>query len=64
MGVRNYLVEGVSGTGKTSVCHELSRRGYQAINGDRELAYRGDPATGQPTRPTPRVRLVTATARR
>lgn len=46
MGRRNYLVEGVSGTGKTSVCDELRRRGYQAIHGDRELAYRGDPATG------------------
>lgn len=49
MGVRNYLVEGVSGTGKTSVCGELTRRGYRAINGDRELAYQGDPATGEPT---------------
>ena len=49
MGVRNYLVEGVSGTGKTSVCRELNRRGYQAINGDRELAYQGDPETGQAT---------------
>ena len=49
MGVRNYLVEGVSATGKTSVCRELSRRGYQAINGDRELAYQGDPETGEAT---------------
>lgn len=49
MGVRNYLVEGVSGTGKTSVCRELNRRGYQAINGDRELAYQGDPGTGEAT---------------
>jgi len=49
MGLRNYLVEGVSATGKTSVCRELSRRGYQAVNGDRELAYQGDPVTGQPT---------------
>lgn len=49
MGVRNYLVEGVSGTGKTSVCRELNRRGYQAVNGDRELAYQGDPETGRPT---------------
>lgn len=49
MGKRNYLVEGVSGTGKTSVCHELRRRGYAAINGDRELAYAGDPTTGEKT---------------
>lgn len=49
MGLRNYLVKGVSGTGKTSVCHELRQRGYQAINGDRELAYQGDPETGEAT---------------
>lgn len=48
MGVLNYLIEGVSGTGKTAVCRELSRRGYRAINGDRELAYQGDPQTGEP----------------
>jgi hypothetical protein len=48
MGRKNYLIEGGSGTGKTSVCNELRRRGYQAINGDRELAYQGDPATGEP----------------
>lgn len=48
MGVRNYLVEGVSGTGKTSVCNELQRRGFHAIHGDRELAYQGDPTTGAP----------------
>jgi gluconate kinase len=49
MGMRNYLIEGVSGTGKTSVCQELRRRGFQAINGDTELAYQGDPETGEPT---------------
>ncbi|NYH55409.1 hypothetical protein HNR06_004998 [Nocardiopsis arvandica] len=49
MGVRNYLIEGVSGTGKTSVCEELRRRGHHAINGDRELGYQGDPETGEPT---------------
>lgn len=49
MGIRNYLIEGVSGTGKTSVCDELRRRGYHAIHGDRELAYRGDLETGEPT---------------
>lgn len=48
MGRKNYLVEGGSGTGKTAVCHELRRRGYQAINGDRDLAYQGDPETGAP----------------
>jgi dephospho-CoA kinase len=46
VGVRNYLVEGVSGSGKTSVCRELNRRGYHAINGDRDLAYQGDLETG------------------
>ena len=51
MGKRNYLIEGVSGTGKTSVCTELQRRGYQAIHGDRELVYRGDPETGLPMAP-------------
>jgi adenylate kinase family enzyme len=49
MGRRNYLISGVSGAGKTAVCTELQRRGYQAINGDDELAYQGDPDTGQPT---------------
>jgi broad-specificity NMP kinase len=48
MGRRNYLVEGLSGTGKTSVATELQRRGYQVIHGDRVLAYQGDPETGEP----------------
>jgi hypothetical protein len=49
MGRTNYLIEGVSGTGKTAVCTELQRRGYHAIHGDRELRYQGDPETGTPT---------------
>jgi hypothetical protein len=48
MGVKNYLIEGVSCTGKTSVCDELQRRGYHSINGDTDLAYWGDPKTGEP----------------
>ena len=48
MGVKNYLIEGVSCAGKTTVCDELLQRGYHAIHGDRELAYRGDPETGEP----------------
>ncbi|WP_433305538.1 AAA family ATPase [Actinoplanes sp. CA-030573] len=49
MGVRNYLIEGVSGTGKTTVGDELARRGFHTIHGDRALAYQGDPETGEPT---------------
>ncbi|WIB60164.1 nucleoside kinase [Curtobacterium sp. MCLR17_007] len=47
MGRRNVLVEGVSGSGKSSVCRELRRRGHDAVDGDRELAYQGDPVTGR-----------------
>jgi gluconate kinase len=49
VGRRNFLIEGVSCTGKTSVCQELQRRGYHAIEGDTDLAYQGDPVTGEPT---------------
>jgi thymidylate kinase len=52
MGRRNFLIEGGSGTGKTSVCDELARRGHQAIHGDRELAYQGHPTTGEPVNVT------------
>ena len=48
MAQRNYLVEGVSCSGKSSVCRELSRRGYEVIDGDNQLAYQGDPETGKP----------------
>jgi hypothetical protein len=47
MGIKNYLIEGGSGTGKTSVATELERRGYHVVHGDRVLAYVGDPETGQ-----------------
>jgi gluconate kinase len=49
MGKRNFLIDGASGTGKTTVANELQRRGYQVVHGDRELAYNGDPETGEPT---------------
>ncbi|MFT3893665.1 MAG: AAA family ATPase [Anaerolineales bacterium] len=48
MGRRNYLIEGISGTGKTSVAEELQRRGYHVLHGDWVLKYRGDPKTGEP----------------
>jgi thymidylate kinase len=47
MGLRNYLIEGVSCAGKTTVAVELQRRGHHVIHGDRELAYLGDPETGE-----------------
>jgi len=43
MGIKNYLIDGGSGTGKTTVADELQRRGYQAIHGDRELGSDLDP---------------------
>ncbi len=46
MGVRNFLIEGGSGAGKTTVATELERRGFHAVHGDRLLAYQGDPETG------------------
>jgi gluconate kinase len=48
MGVKNYLIDGVSCAGKTTVCGELQRRGYQVIHGDEALAYWGDLETGEP----------------
>jgi hypothetical protein len=42
MGKRNYLVEGLSGAGKSSVYEELIRRGYRAVSTDRAWKYRAD----------------------
>jgi hypothetical protein len=51
MAKRNYLVEGLSGVGKSSVYEELIRRGYTAISTDRAWAYNADPDTGLPGGP-------------
>lgn len=48
MAKRNYLVEGLSGVGKSWVYEELIRRGYTAISADRAWAYNADPETGMP----------------
>jgi hypothetical protein len=48
MARRNYLVEGLSGVGKSSVHQELIRRGYNAISTDRVWSYHADPDTGLP----------------
>jgi gluconate kinase len=51
MAKRNYLVEGLSGSGKSSVYEELIRRGYRAISTDRAWKYHADPDAGLPGRP-------------
>ena len=51
MAKRNYLVEGLSGTGKSSVYEELIRRSYKAISTDRAWSYSADPDTGLPGGP-------------
>ena len=51
MAERNYLVEGLSGTGKSVVYEELIRRGYKAVSADREWSYHADPDTGLPGGP-------------
>jgi gluconate kinase len=55
MGIRNYLIEGGSGTGKTAVATELERRGYHVVHGDRVLSYQGDPQTGEPVTAPPQL---------
>src|SRR4051794_25475923 len=50
MAKRNYLVEGVSGAGKSSVYEELIQRGYKAISTDRAWKHQADPDTGLPGR--------------
>lgn len=42
-------IDGISGTGKTTVAEELIRRGYNALDADAAFGYWGDPETGEPT---------------
>ena len=51
MAKRNYLVEGLSGAGKSSVYEELIARGYKAISTDRAWKVRADTDTGLSVRP-------------
>lgn len=46
MGIRNFLIEGGSCSGKTTVATALERLGHHVVHGDRVLAYQGDPSTG------------------
>jgi hypothetical protein len=47
MAKRNYLVEGLSGAGKSAVYEELLRRGNKAISTDRAWKYRAGPIWDQ-----------------
>ena len=42
-------IDGLSGTGKTTLAAELALRGYHAIDTDAAFAYFADPVTGAPT---------------
>ncbi len=44
-----FLIEGLSGTGKTSVAEALIRHGYKAMDADEVIGFFGDPVTGIPT---------------
>jgi hypothetical protein len=74
MAKRNYLVEGLSGAGKSSVYEELIRRGYKAISTDRAWKHRPDPdtahsmwheqrAVGELESPEPEVLFVCGSSR-
>jgi dephospho-CoA kinase len=47
--MHNYLIEGLSGTGKSAVCEELKKRGYKALEADEVFGFYGDPKTRLPT---------------
>ena len=44
--MKTYLIEGLSGTGKTTVCEELNKRGHKAVDADEVFAHFVDPYTG------------------
>ena len=44
-----FQIDGLSGTGKSTLCAELMRRGYRAVDSDSMFAYYGDPVTGLPS---------------
>jgi gluconate kinase len=49
MAKNNYLISGLPGTGKSSICEALNLQGYTAIDADKAFSFRGDPETGLPT---------------
>jgi predicted kinase len=69
MAKRNYLVEGLSGAGKSSVYEELIRRGYRAISTDRAWKHLADSmwdhqrAVSELESPEPEVLFVCGSSR-
>jgi hypothetical protein len=69
MARRNYLVEGLSGAGKSSVYEELIGRGYKAISTDRAWKSRAGPmwdqqrAVSELVSPEPEVLFVCGSSR-
>lgn len=45
---KRFLIDGLSGTGKSTVTLELRKRGYTAFDADEAFAYNGDLETGEP----------------
>jgi len=56
--VMGVQIDGLSGTGKSTLCNELTHRGYRAVDSDTRFAYSGDPTTGQPTKSRTRSNWV------
>ena len=44
-----FQIGGLSGTGKSTLCAELTRRGHRAVDADPAFGHFADPVTGQPT---------------
>jgi broad-specificity NMP kinase len=44
--MKTYLIEGLSGAGKTTVCEELNKLGHRAVDADEVFAHFADPETG------------------
>ena len=55
--MKNYLITGVAGTGKSTLAKELRRRGYAAYDTEEGFSYYVDKATGErcvyPKEPSP-----------
>lgn len=76
MAKRNFLVDGLSGVGKSAVYEELVRRGHTAVTADRVWGYHEggrvahdtwlweeDKAVGELTKPEPEVLFICGSSR-